>query len=97
MESEPKTKLHSALSEKERMKLERRRDLIAERYNYYRAPYKKKSQLNKGYEWFKDEKKARKSEHWDILSNEELDEVDEEEFEDPFLRKGYDIDSDEKK
>jgi hypothetical protein len=43
-----------------------------------RAPYKKKVDKEEGLKFYRSEKKARKDPNYDILSNEELEEVDEE-------------------
>ncbi len=51
---------------------------IEERYRVVRAPYKKSVKEDEGLKFYRNEKKARKDPNYDILNNEELEEIDEE-------------------
>jgi len=50
--------------------LKRREKDIEERYRTVRAPYRKKVEDNKGLQFYRSEKKARKDPNYELLANE---------------------------
>lgn len=50
--------------------LKRREKDIEERYRTVRAPYRKKVDDNKGLQFYRSEKKARKDPNYELLANE---------------------------
>lgn len=78
-EDVPKYKKIPNISKKKFEAMKRREKSIEERYTPVRAPYKKKAaKEEEPLKLYRSEKKARKDPNYDILSNEELEEIDEE-------------------
>lgn len=74
------------------MKLIRRQKKIIQRYRTVRAPYRRNRAKDVDFEFFFDEKKAKKSPYYAELADEDMIEEDDYKIDDPLFRKGWDKD-----
>ena len=77
-EGVPKYKTVPTITQKQFETLKRKEKRIEDRYRQVRAPNKKKNLYeNENLKYFTSEKKARKDPLYDLMANEDLEEIDE--------------------